>query len=57
MIFNVGNNQHKGTTSKPREFAIDDLIIPQPAPEEHFRVQVNNFNIYIIQWVKKVSVH
>lgn len=29
-----------GTTSKPREFAIDDLIIPQPPTEEMLRVQV-----------------
>lgn len=29
-----------GSTSKPREFAIDDLIIPQPPPEELIRVQV-----------------
>lgn len=29
-----------GSSSKPREFAIDDLIIPQPPPEEIIRVQV-----------------
>lgn len=42
IILYTGNNQHKGTTSKPREFAIDDLIIPQPDSEEHYRVQVKN---------------
>lgn len=47
-ILYVGNNQHKGTTSKPREFVIDDLIIPQPDSEEHYRVQVNIFKIYNI---------
>ncbi|KAE9532369.1 hypothetical protein AGLY_009992 [Aphis glycines] len=34
----IGNNQHQGSSSKPREFAIDDLIIPQPPPEEFIRV-------------------
>jgi len=35
----LGNNQHMGSSSQPREFAIDDLIIPQPPPEEFIRVQ------------------
>lgn len=43
---NAGNNQHMGTSSKPREFAIDDLIIPQPQPEEIIRVQVNKYLFY-----------
>ncbi|VVC25606.1 Hypothetical protein CINCED_3A005753 [Cinara cedri] len=38
-IILMGNNQHRGTTSNPKEFAIDDLIIPHPAPEELIRVQ------------------
>lgn len=29
-----------GSSSKPREFAIDDIMIPQPPPEEFIRVQV-----------------
>ncbi|XP_050432672.1 transport and Golgi organization protein 11 [Adelges cooleyi] len=35
----LGHNQHMGTSSKPKEFAIDDIIIPQPPPEEILRVQ------------------
>ncbi|NP_001155953.1 transport and golgi organization [Acyrthosiphon pisum] len=38
-IILIGNNQHQGSSSKPREFAIDDLIIPQPPAEEFIRVQ------------------
>lgn len=38
--YRIGNNQHQGSSSKPREFAIDDLIIPQPPPEEFIRVHV-----------------
>ncbi|XP_050538448.1 transport and Golgi organization protein 11 [Daktulosphaira vitifoliae] len=38
-IILLGHNQHKGSSSKPKEFAIDDLIIPQPPPEEILRVQ------------------
>jgi len=38
--YHIGNNQHQGSSSKPREFAIDDLIIPQPPAEEFIRVHV-----------------
>lgn len=39
----VGNNQHMGSSSNPKEFAIDDLIIPQPQTEEMIRVQVHTY--------------
>jgi len=35
-----------GSSSKPREFAIDDLILPQPPPEEFIRVQVKKYLLY-----------
>jgi len=49
LLLYVGNNQHKGSSSKPREFAIDDLIIPQPPAEEFIRVQVK-FVVFIIYY-------
>lgn len=33
-----------GSTSKPREFVIDDYILPQPPPEEIIRVQVKSIS-------------
>jgi len=45
----AGNNQHQGSSSKPREFVIDDLIIPQPPAEDFIRVQVKCIcNIHIL---------
>lgn len=35
-----------GTSSNPREFAIDDLIMPQPPTEEIIRVQVKRYLFY-----------
>jgi len=49
VCYYAGNNQHQGSSSKPREFAIDDLIIPQPPAEEFIRVQVKcNFYIHVL---------
>lgn len=50
VCYYLGNNQHKGTSSKPREFVIDDLISPQPPAEEFIRVQVK-FITVILFWM------
>lgn len=43
-----------GSSSKPREFVIDDYIIPQPPTEEIIRVQVKN--IFLFELAIKIFI-